>query len=254
MDRTKRASDQQRVVLVTGGASGIGRATARRLANDGYAVVVADRNVDAAAELADEIAGSGSTARAVRVDVSDGEECAAVVRYAVDALGRLDALVHCAGIPGANDPVADTSDAEWDSVVGVNLGGTFRMCRAAASALSRSDAGRIVLLASVAGKEGNPQAAAYSASKGGVIAFAKAFAKELVATRVLVNVVTPALIATPMVGQSTPEHVAYMTSKIPMGRLGRPEEVAALLAWLSSPECSFATGAVFDISGGRSTY
>ena len=184
------------------------------------------------------------------LDVTDEQAC----RQAVRDAGAVDILVNCAGVAGINAPSWKLPDGEFERVIAINLTGTYYMCRAALPGMVERGWGRIVNVASIAGKEGNPNAAAYSASKAGVIGLTKSLAKEVAGTGVLVNCVTPAVIDTPMLSQASEEHLKYMVSKIPMGRVGQPDEVAALIAWLCSDECSFSTGAVFDISGGRATY
>ena len=188
------------------------------------------------------------------VDVTDA---AAVQRAADDtatALGRIDILVACAGITGPNASVWDYPVADWDRVIDVNLNGVFYCNRAVVPHMLRNDYGRIVNIASIAGKEGNPNAAAYSASKAGVIGLTKSLGKELANTNVRVNCVTPAAVRTPLFEQMTQEHIDFMLSKIPLGRFGEIDEIASLVCWLASEECSFSTGGVFDISGGRATY
>lgn len=219
-----------RVALVTGGASGIGAATADRLRAGGAEVHVFDlANGD---------------------DVRD----AAQLDAAVDRLHRLDILVCAAGVAGDSVHTEEITDDEWARVHSINLDGVFFANRAALPKMKAGGYGRIVNIASIAGKEGNPMAAAYSSSKAAVIALTKAIGKDVVGSGVLVNCVAPAVIDTPMVGQSSEEHVAYMTSRIPLARLGQASEVAALICWLASEEMTFSTGACFDISGGRATY
>jgi 2-dehydro-3-deoxy-L-rhamnonate dehydrogenase (NAD+) len=228
-------SDQGRSAIVTGGASGIGAAIAHRLGKAGVQV----HNFD--------IAVGGET---IQVDVTDEDAC----RRAVSRSQPIDILVNSAGVAGQNAPSWKLPDGEFERVIAVNLVGTYYMCRAVIPGMVARGWGRIVNIASIAGKEGNPNASAYSASKAGVIGLTKSLAKEVADTGVLVNCVTPAVIETRMLGQVSDEHLKYMLSKIPMGRLGQPEEVAALVSWLVSDECTFSTGAVFDISGGRATY
>ena len=228
-------SPKGRSAIVTGGASGIGAAIARRLRSAGVEVHALDVT---------------SAPDTMQVDVTDEEAC----RRAVAQSGPLDILVNSAGIAGQNAPSWKLPDGEFERVIAVNLIGTYYMCRAVMPGMVARGWGRIVNIASIAGKEGNPNASAYSASKAGVIGLTKSLAKEVADTGVLVNCVTPAVIDTPMLGQVSDEHLKYMLSKIPMGRLGQPDEVAALVCWLLSDECSFSTGAVFDISGGRATY
>ena len=239
-----------RAAVVTGGGSGIGLAIARRLQRSGAKIAVWDRAreaLDAArAELGD--------VQTVEVDVCD---YAAVERgrdATLRALGAIDLLVTSAGITGPNATVWEYPLDGWRAVLDVNLTGTFHCLRAVTPAMRERDYGRIVAIASVAGKDGNPNASAYSASKAGVIALVKSLGKELATTGIRVNCITPAAVETPMFAQMTAEHIAYMKSKIPMGRFGTVEEIAALVGWLCSEECSFSTGAVFDLSGGRSTY
>jgi 2-dehydro-3-deoxy-L-rhamnonate dehydrogenase (NAD+) len=228
-------SDQGRTAIVTGGASGIGAAIAHRLRSSGVHVHSFD------------ITAGGET---IQVDVTNEEAC----RRAVSRSEPIDILVNSAGVAGQNAPSWQLPDGEFERVIAVNLVGTYYMCRAVIPTMVARGWGRIVNIASIAGKEGNPNASAYSASKAGVIGLTKSLAKEVADTGVLVNCVTPAVIETPMLGQVSDEHLKYMLSKIPMGRLGQPEEVAALVCWLVSDECTFSTGAVFDISGGRATY
>jgi NAD(P)-dependent dehydrogenase (short-subunit alcohol dehydrogenase family) len=224
-----------RSALITGGASGIGAAVAARLGDVGVRV----RCFDIAPSSTSEV-----------LDVADEQAC----RRAVRESEPVDILVNCAGVAGQNAPSWKLPDGEFERVVAINLAGTYYMCRAALPSMVSRGWGRIVNIASIAGKEGNPNATAYSASKAGVIGLTKALAKEVAGTGVLVNCVTPAVIATPMLEQVSEEHLRYMVSKIPMGRVGQPDEVAALVSWLCSDDCSFSTGAVFDISGGRATY
>ncbi|MCY3701701.1 MAG: SDR family NAD(P)-dependent oxidoreductase [Rhodospirillales bacterium] len=238
-----------RVAVVTGAASGIGRATAKRLGADGAALELWDAAADGLAETADSTGGTATV-----LSVADDDAVAAAAAAAAERHGRVDILVNCAGIAGDIAPVAEADPAEWRRVIEVNLTGTFLCCRAVVPHMVRSGYGRIVNIASVAGKEGNPNAAHYSASKAGVITFTRALGKEVAGSGVLVNCITPAVIDTAILGQVTEAQVKYMVERIPLGRMGRPEEVAALIAWLSSEECSFSTAAAFDLSGGRTTY
>ena len=239
-----------RTAVVTGGASGIGLACARRLHDAGARVVLWDRDapgLDAA------VAALGQGAEAMALDITDEAAIEAAAAQAA-AAGPVQILVNSAGIGGSGQPVWQVDVALWRRMIEINLTGQFLVCRALAPGMIASGWGRIVNIASVAGKEGNPNASAYSASKAGLIGLTKSLGKELVGTGVLANCVCPAVIETPMVDQVTPEQLAYMSAKIPMGRLGQPDEVAALVAWLSSDDCSFSTGGVYDISGGRATY
>ncbi len=237
--------------IVTGAARGIGAAVAARLAADGVLVAVADIDEAAAARAAEAI---GERAFPIRVDVTDPASVAALVEAVTVRTGRLDILVNNAGIAGAAAPVAEYPLEEWRRVLAIDLDGVFYCTRAAVPAMLARGYGRIVNIASIAGKEGNPNMVAYSAAKAGVIGLTKSVGKELATTGVLVNCVTPAVVQTEILDQVNEETVRYMVSRIPMGRTGKLEEVAALVAWLCSPECSFSTGAVFDCSGGRATY
>jgi len=245
MIRTHRVNSydfEGRVALVTGGASGIGAATAARLREGGARVAVFDR----------EPAGDGVLS--IQGDVARSADVDAAVRRVVGELGGLDVLVNSAGVPGQSLRTVDVPDEEWERVFAINANGTFWFCRAAARAMVECGYGRIVNVASIAGKEGNPPAAAYSGSKGAVIAFTKSIGKDLAGTGVLVNCIAPAVIDTPILEGLSQQHVDYMVERIPLGRLGRAEEVAALICWLASEEMSFSTGACFDVSGGRAVY
>ena len=235
-----------RVAIVTGGVSGIGAGIAARLAADGARVSVWDHDTAALAKAA--------AAHTVSVDVADAEAVQRAAEDTAAALGKIDILIACAGITGPNAPVWEYQVAAWDSVINVNLNGVFYCNRAAVPHMLRNNYGRIVNIASIAGKEGNPNAAAYSASKAGVIGLTKSLGKELANTNVRVNCVTPAAVRTPLFAQMTQEHIDFMLSKIPLGRFGEIDEIASLVCWLASEECSFSTGAAFDISGGRATY
>lgn len=239
-----------RVALVTGAARGIGLAIARRLHADGLFVYMAD--IDEARLRPEAVA--LERAQSLQMDVADPASVAAAVDGVMSQAGRLDVLVNNAGIAGLAAPVASYPFDEWRRIMAVNLDGVFLCTQAAIPHMARTGSGRIVNVASISGKEGNPNMSAYSSSKGGVIAFTKAVAKELAGSGIIVNCVTPAVIQSEILDQLTPEAVEYMVSKIPMGRTGQPAEVASLVAWLASPECTFSTGAVFDISGGRATY
>jgi 3-oxoacyl-[acyl-carrier protein] reductase len=230
-----------RVALVTGGASGIGAATAARLRGEGAEVAVFDRvPVDGYVSLTGDIASSA--------DVD-----AAVAQVERD-LGRIDILVNSAGVPGASVRTTEVTDEEWQRVFAINANGSFYMCRAVLPGMTERGYGRIVLVASIAGKEGNPMAAAYSASKAAVIAMTKAIGKDVAGTGVLVNCIAPAVIETPILDGLSQHHIDYMVERIPLGRMGRAEEVAALVCFLASQELSFSTGAAYDISGGRAVY
>ena len=237
--------------VVTGGGSGIGLAAAARIAAEGGEVLLWD--VDQR-RLDDATARLGGKAHARRLDVTDPVDVDLAAKAAEAAMGRIDALVCSAGVAGANAPVIDYPIAEWKRVFDVNVNGLFYCNRFVARSMKAKGYGRIVNIASIAGKEGNPNASAYSASKAAVIGLTKSLGKELAKDGVTVNAVTPATIDTPILEQVTPEFIAYMRSKIPMERFGTVEEAAALVSWLASRECSFSTGAVFDLSGGRATY
>ena len=235
-----------RVAVVTGGVSGIGAGIAERLAVEGARVSLWDRDAPSLT--------SATAPHKATVDVTDAEAVQSTAADTVHALGRIDIMVACAGITGPNAPTWEYPVAEWDRVIDVNLNGVFYCNRAVVPHMLRNDYGRIVNIASIAGKEGNPNAAAYSASKAGVIGLTKSLGKELARTNVRVNCVTPAAVRTPLFAQMTQEHIDFMLSKIPLGRFGEIDEIAALVCWLASDECSFSTGGVFDISGGRATY
>ncbi len=235
-----------RTAIVTGGASGIGAGIAARLAAEGARVSLWDRDAEALAQA--------KAPHKASVDVTDASAVQRAAEETAQALGRIDILVASAGITGPNAAVWDYPIAEWDRVIDVNLNGVFYCARAVVPHMLRNDYGRIVNIASIAGKEGNPNAAAYSASKAGVIGLTKSLGKELAKSNVRVNCVTPAAVRTPLFAQMTQEHIDFMLSKIPLGRFGEIEEIASLVCWLASDECSFSTGGVFDISGGRGTY
>lgn len=223
-----------RIAVVTGGVSGLGEATARRLAADGVTVVTWDISSDAD----------------IVVDVGDAH----AVNAAAAHVGVVDILINSAGIVGPNTPLWEIADDDWARTFAVNVTGTFNMCRAFVPGMRERGWGRVVNFASMAGKDGNPNLSAYSASKGAVIALTKSLGKELATSGVLVNAIAPAVIQTPMNATTSREVLDHLTSLIPMRRLGRADEVAELVAWLASDKCSFSTGAVYDISGGRATY
>ncbi len=241
----------QRVAIVTGGAQGIGLAIVKRMLASGASVRIWDRDQkllqQTLSALSGPVSGDG-------VDVADEKSVAQGTAAAAAALGKIDILVNNAGIAGANAPTVDYPVAEWEKVLRVNLTSQFLTCRAVAPHMVKQKYGRIVNIASVAGKEGNPNAVAYSASKAGVISLTKSLGKELAKDGVSVNCITPAAAKTAIFDQMTEQHINYMLSKIPMGRFVQVEEVAALACWLASADCSFSTGGVFDISGGRATY
>jgi NAD(P)-dependent dehydrogenase (short-subunit alcohol dehydrogenase family) len=241
----------ERHVVITGGAVGLGFAVAQRVLLSGGSVTLWDRDA-AALERAQGLL--GAYADTVQVDVADHASVVAAVARTLQKTSAIDALVNSAGITGPNVKLWDYPPEAWAQVQQVNLNGLFYCCREVVPHMRGRNAGRIVNIASVAGKEGNPNASAYSASKAAVIALTKSLGKELADTGIRVNCVTPAAVKTPIFDQMSPEHIAFMLSKIPMGRFGTPEEVAAMVTWLCTDDCSFSTGAVFDLSGGRSTY
>ena len=240
-----------RKAVVTGGAAGIGHAVAERLAASGARVALWDRDPKALAAAKGSL-GEGAVTHAL--DVSDPAAVERATRETLAALGAIDVLVCSAGITGPNKPVADYPIEEWKRVFDVNVHGLFYCNRAVVPIMRERNYGRIVNIASVAGKEGNPNASHYSASKAGLIALTKSLAKELATRGVLVNAVTPAAAQTGIFASMTQAHIDFMLSKIPMGRFLQVDEAAAMVAWLVSGECSFSTGAVFDLSGGRATY
>ena len=248
-------SDAKRFVgmtaVVTGGASGIGLGVARRFVAEGGWVSLWDNDP---ARLKAATAELGERSRAERVDVADPAEVERAANAAEAALGHIDALVCSAGVNGLNETLIDYPIAEWKRVFDINVNGVFYCNRFVARTMKARGYGRIVNVASIAGKEGNPNASAYSASKAAVIGLTKSLGKELAKDGVCVNAITPAVIQTPILEQATASHVAYMRSKIPMDRFGTVDEVVSLICWVASRECSFSTGAVFDLSGGRATY
>ncbi|MGE3873536.1 MAG: SDR family NAD(P)-dependent oxidoreductase [Parvibaculaceae bacterium] len=240
-----------RVAIVTGGASGIGFAVAQRIIAEGGTAAIWDVDAKAAANAAERL---GNGALGVAVDVSDEASVTGAAAQTVKAFGRIDILVTSAAITGPNATTWDYPPEKWRQVIDINVNGVFYCCRAAVPHMQRNDYGRIVNIASIAGKEGNPNAPAYSTSKAAVIGLTKSLGKELAKTRITVNCVTPAAVRTPIFDQMTQAHIDFMLAKIPMGRFGLVDEVASLVTWLASEECSFSTGAVFDVSGGRATY
>ena len=240
--------------VVTGGATGIGYAIAKRLIASGATVSLWDVNGEGVEAATLTLAAEGGRPHRVVVDVTDPAAVEAAAKATIEHMGALDILVNNAGIAGPSKKNWEYTIEEWNEVLAIDLTGVFLCCRAVVPAMMTRGYGRIVNIASIAGKEGNPNAGAYSAAKAGVIGFTKSLGKELAEMGVIVNCVTPAAIETDIFKQISKEHVAYMLSKIPMGRLGLTAEAAALVAWLCSAECSFSTGAVFDLSGGRATY
>ena len=240
-----------RVAVITGGAQGIGLAVAQRLVTSGARVCLWDVTQE---HLDDARAVLGAAAQTIRVDVANEREVADAAKATAEAQGHIDILVCSAGITGPNSTLADYPVDAWKRVFDVNVHGLFLCNRAVVPIMRGSDYGRIVNIASVAGKEGNPNASAYSASKAAVIALTKSLGKELASTNIRVNCVTPAAVRTAIFDQMTQQHIDFMLSKIPLGRFGKVEEIASLVCWLASEECSFTTGAAFDISGGRATY
>lgn len=240
--------------LITGAARGIGAGIAARLARAGATVAIADLNAEAAADQAGKLRAEGLAAFSEGLDVTDPSSVRAAVDSVLARQGRIHVLVCCAGIAGKALPAWQQSDADWQSVIDINLSGVFNCCRAVLPTMVEHDYGRIVNIASLAGKEGNPNMVAYSASKAGVIAASKSMAKETALNDICVNAISPTVIRTPILDQLTEEQVNYMTSKIPRARTGTVEEVAAVAHFLASPDCSFVTGQCYDVSGGRATY
>lgn len=239
-----------RTAVVTGGASGLGKASAARIVAEGGKVVLWDLNADALKAAAEEV---GAT-HVVALDVSDAVAVAAAAEASNKALGKIDILIASAGITGATVPVHEFPIDSWKRVVDINLNGVFYCSRAIVPFMLENGYGRIVNVASVAGKEGNPNASAYSASKAGVIGFTKSLGKELAGKGVIANALTPATFESPILAQMPQSQVDYMRSKIPMGRLGEVDESAAMVCFMASEECSFTTASTFDTSGGRTTY
>ncbi|MCL6506167.1 MAG: 3-oxoacyl-ACP reductase FabG [Bryobacteraceae bacterium] len=240
--------------LVTGAATGIGEAIAWRLARAGATVAVADIDSSGASAVAAAITDGGLRAFPVEMDIADSGSVARAVAAVLARTGRIDILVNNAGIAGKAAPLWEQTPEDWRTVMAVNLDGVFYCCRAVITHMRERRYGRIVNIASIAGKEGNPNMTAYSASKAGVIAFTKALAKEVALDGICVNSVAPAVVRTRILDQLTPQQIEYMTSRIPMRRTGTPEEIAAVVHFLASPDCSFVTGQCYDASGGRATY
>ena len=240
-----------RTAVVTGGAQGFGKAITERFLKSGARIAIWDRDT-ALAEKTARALGAGVTP--IPCDVTDDKSVAKALDATVKALGKVDILVNNAGIAGINKSVWETDLEEWRKVLRINLDGPFICCKAVVPSMLKQKYGRIVNIASIAGKEGNPNAAHYSASKAGLIALTKSLGKELAQHDILVNAVTPAAAKTAIFDQMTQQHIDFMLSKIPKARFVLVEELAAMVAWLASEDCAFSTGAVFDISGGRATY
>jgi 3-oxoacyl-[acyl-carrier protein] reductase len=239
------------VAVVTGAAAGIGETIARRLAAAGAAAVVADIDSAGAEQVARSIGGASF---AVALDVTQNHSVEAAVKTILDRTGRIDVWVNNAGIGGKAAPIWEQADEDWRQIIAINLTGVFHCCRAVIPHMRERGYGRIVNIASIAGKEGNPNMTGYSATKAGVIGLTKSVAKEVARDGICVNAVSPAVVRTKILDQLTEEQVSYMTARIPMGRTGTTEEIAAVVHFLSSPDCSFVTGQCYDASGGRATY
>ena len=243
-----------KVVIITGAAQGIGLAIAKRLAMARALVAMVDVNFGRVQDEAKKIIGTGLSGVAFGCDVSKADSVHTMINGVLDQFGHIDILINNAGIVGRTAPIQEVTDDDWNRMIGIDLTGVFYCCREVIPHMLKRGSGRIINVASISGKEGNPNMVPYSSAKAGVIGLTKALAKEVARNNVLVNAVAPALIKTDLLDDLSPEQVRYMTERIPMGRLGQPEEVAAMVHWLSSDEASFSTGAVFDLSGGRATY
>jgi 2-dehydro-3-deoxy-L-rhamnonate dehydrogenase (NAD+) len=243
-----------RVAIVTGAAQGIGRATGWALAGTGATVVIADVDEAGAQGTAAEFLSAGCAAVPMGVDVAERESVEAMAAAVLERFGRIDVLVNNAGIAGRAAPLTEVTEDEWDRMIAVDLKSVYLCCRAVLPAMLARKQGTIVNVASIAGKEGNPNMVPYSTAKAGVIGLTKALAKEVAGQGIRVNAVAPAVIETRILDQLTPEQVEYMKTRVPLGRLGRPEEVAAVINFLASDRASFVTGQCYDVSGGRATY
>lgn len=237
--------------IVTGAATGIGEAIAARLAKAGACIVVADIDFSGAEEVAARI---GQSSFAVQTDVSQPDTIRKTVAQVLNTTGRIDILVNNAGIAGRVAPLWEQSASDWERAIAINLSGVFYFCQAVLPHMLQRKYGRIVNIASIAGKEGNPRMVPYSATKAAVIGLTKSLGKEVATDGICVNAVSPAVVRTKILDQVTPEQVNYMTERIPMRRTGKPEEIAAVVHFLASPDCSFVTAQCYDVSGGRATY
>jgi 3-oxoacyl-[acyl-carrier protein] reductase len=245
---------KEKVAIVTGAARGIGLAAARRLALEGAAVLMADYDVEEVGRAAADLSAIGLRVHAQKADVSKRNDVVAMADAARRQFGEIDILVNNAGIAGRAVPLEEITDHDWDQMMDIDLKSVYLCSQAVIPAMKERRSGRIINVASIAGKEGNPNMIPYSTAKAGVIGLTKALAKEVAPFGIYVNAIAPAVIDTPILQQLTPEQVQYMVQRIPLGRVGKPEEVAALIFWLASDEATFTTGQCIDISGGRATY